>query len=461
MIVEQIYTECLSQGSYYIESEGEAAVIDPLREVESYIGKATRGKARIKYVFETHFHADFVSGHLSLSKKTGAPIIFGPNANPDYESVVAADGEKFRIGKISLELIHTPGHTMESSCYLLRDENDKEVAVFTGDTLFLGDVGRPDLAQGNKNTTKKYLAGQLFDSIRNKLMPLPDNITIYPAHGAGSACGKNMMDITSDSLGNQKIVNYALRKDMTKEEFINEVTEGLVSPPNYFPSNVELNKKGYEDVSSIINKSLNPINIDEFNSLRRQNDILILDVRSKSSFSKGHIPRSLFIGLEGMFAPWAGTLIGNIKQKIIIVSPKGKEKEAISRLSRVGFDNVIGFLDGGYEKWSISCEKIKKVKSISAKEFIAEMNSLKKRNIYDVRSEDEFKIGHFPGAKNTPLNKIDKYIGELEKKSPFYIYCKGGYRSVIAGSIINKGRDLKLINIEGGYDEIEKFNFFK
>jgi len=298
MIVEQIYTECLSQGSYYIESNGEAAVVDPLREVESYIEKATRGKAKIKYVFETHFHADFVSGHLSLSKKTGAPIIFGPNANPSYESVVAADGEKFRVGKISLELIHTPGHTMESSCYLLRDENDKEVAVFTGDTLFLGDVGRPDLAQGNKNMTKKYLAGQLFDSIRSKLMPLPDNITIYPAHGAGSACGKNMMDLTSDSLGNQKIVNYALRKDMTKEEFINEVTEGLVSPPNYFPSNVELNKKGYEDVSSIIKKSLNPINIDEFNSLREQTDILILDVRSKSSFSKGHIPGSLFIGLE-------------------------------------------------------------------------------------------------------------------------------------------------------------------
>ena len=458
MIVEQIYTECLSQGSYYVESDGEAAIIDPLREIDSYIDKATKGKAKIKYVFETHFHADFVSGHLSLSKKTSAPIIFGPNANPSFKSIIAADGEKFKIGKISLQLIHTPGHTMESSCYLLRNENDKEIAVFTGDTLFLGDVGRPDLAQENKNMTKEYLAGQLFESIRNKLMPLPDSIIIYPAHGAGSACGKNMMDLTSDSLGNQKKVNYALRKDMNKVEFINEVTKGLSSPPKYFPSNVELNKNGYEDVSTIINKSLNPININDFNLLRKQNDILILDVRPKSLFSKGHIPGSLFIGLEGMFAPWAGTLIENINQKIIIVSPKGQEEEAISRLSRVGFDNVVGFLDGGYDKWAQSSGKIKKIKCISAEEFISEASS-SRINIYDVRGEDEFKVSHFPGAKNIPLKKIDKYIGELRKKSPFYIYCKAGYRSVIASSIINNDIDFELINIEGGYDEIEKLNF--
>ena len=458
MIVEQIYTACLSQGSYYIESEGESAVIDPLREVDPYIERITKGGAKIKYVFETHFHADFVSGHLSLSKKTGAPIVFGPNANPSFKSVIAADGEKFRIGKISIELIHTPGHTMESSCYLLRDENDKEFAVFTGDTLFLGDVGRPDLAQDNRDITKEYLAGQLFDSLRNKLMTLPDNITIYPAHGAGSACGKNMMDLTSDSLANQKKVNYALREDMTKGEFINEVTKGLSSPPKYFPSNVELNKEGYEDVSTIIKRSLNPININNFNLLRKQDDILVLDVRSKGLFSKGHIPGSLFIGLEGMFAPWAGTLIGDINQRIIIVSPKGKEKEAISRLSRVGFDNVVGFLDGGYEKWVELSRKVKRIKCISAKEFIGKTNSLKK-NIYDVRSEDEFKSGHFPGAKNTPLKSIDRYIGELEKNSPFYIYCKGGYRSVIAASIINKASDLNLVNIEGGYDEIKKLNF--
>ena len=458
MIVEQIYTECLSQGSYYIESEGEAAIIDPLREIDSYIEKAAKGRAKIKYVFETHFHADFVSGHLSLSKKTSAPIIFGPNANPSFKSIIAADGEKFQIGKISLQLIHTPGHTMESSCYLLRDEDDKEVAIFTGDTLFLGDVGRPDLAQENKKLSKEYLAGQLFDSLRDKLMPLPDSITIYPAHGAGSACGKNMMDLTSDSLGNQKKVNYALRKDMTKEEFINEVTKDLSSPPKYFPSNVELNKGGYEDVSTIIKKSLNPISIHNFNLLRKQSDVLILDVRSKSLFSRGHIPGSLFVGLEGMFAPWAGTLIEDINQKIIIVSPKGKEEEAISRLARVGFDNVVGFLDGGYDKWSRSSGKIKEIKCISAKEFVDETGS-SKRNIYDVRGEDEFKIGHFPGAKNTPLKKIDKYIDELRKNAPLYIYCKGGYRSVIASSIISKSRDLKLINIEGGYDEIEKLNF--
>ena len=458
MIVEQIYTKCLSQGSYYIESEGEAAVIDPLREIDSYIERAAKRKAKIKYVFETHFHADFVSGHLSLSRKTNAPIIFGPNADPSFESKIAVDGEKFKIGEITLQLIHTPGHTMESSCYLLRDEDDKEVAIFTGDTLFLGDVGRPDLAQENKKLSKEYLAGQLFDSLRDKLMPLPDSITIYPAHGAGSACGKNMMDLTSDSLANQKKVNYALRKDMTKEEFINEVTKDLSSPPKYFPSNVELNKGGYEDVSTIIKKSLNPISIHNFNLLRKQSDVLILDVRSKSLFSRGHIPGSLFVGLEGMFAPWAGTLIEDINQKIIIVSPKGKEEEAISRLARVGFDNVVGFLDGGYDKWSRSSGKIKEIKCISAKEFVGETGS-SKRNIYDVRGEDEFKIGHFPGAKNTPLKKIDKYINELRKNAPLYIYCKGGYRSVIASSIISKSRDLKLINIEGGYDEIEKLNF--
>ena len=458
MIVEQIYTECLSQGSYYIESEGESAVIDPLREVDPYIERITKGGAKIKYVFETHFHADFVSGHLSLSRKTGAHIIFGPNANPSFKSVIAADGEKFKIGKISLELIHTPGHTMESSCYLLRDQNDKEIAVFTGDTLFLGDVGRPDLAQENKSMTKEYLAGQLFDSIRNKLMPLPDNITIYPAHGAGSACGKNMMDLTSDSLANQKKLNYALREDMTKKEFVNEVTKGLSSPPKYFPSNVELNKEGYEDVSTIIKRSLNPINISTFNLLRKRDEILILDVRSKSLFSEGHVPGSLFIGLEGMFAPWAGSVIKDIKQKIIIVSTNGKEEEAISRLSRVGFDNVVGFLDGGYDKWAKSSKKINKIKCISAEKFINATSSSRK-NIYDVRDEDEFKISHFPGAKNVPLKKIDKYINELRENSPFFIYCKAGYRSVIASSIINKTNDLELINIEGGYDMIEKLNF--
>ena len=458
MIVEQIYTKCLSQGSYYIESEGEAAIIDPLREIDSYIEKAAKGKAKIKYVFETHFHADFVSGHLSLSKKTGAPIIFGPNADPSFESKIAVDGEKFNLGGITLQLIHTPGHTMESSCYLLRNENDKEIAVFTGDTLFLGDVGRPDLAQENTKLSKEYLAGQLFDSIRNKLMPLPDSITIYPAHGAGSACGKNMMDLTSDSLANQKKVNYALREDMTKEEFINEVTNDLSSPPKYFPSNVELNKKGYEDVSTIIQKSLNPINIHDFNLLRKQSGVLILDVRSKNLFSEGHIPGSLFIGLEGMFAPWAGTLIEDVNQKIIIVSPKGKEEETISRLSRVGFDNVLGFLDGGYENWIKSSGKINKIKSINAEEFINEARSSIK-NIYDVRGEDEFKISHFPGAKNIPLKKIDQHISEFREKSPFYVYCKAGYRSVIASSIINKDSDVDLVNIKGGYDMIKKVNF--
>ena len=458
MKVEQIYTRCLAQGAYYIESESEAAIIDPLREITPYLVKAKKNRVDIKYIFETNFHADFVSGHLSISKKTGAPIVFGPNADTSFKSIIGVDGERFKIGKISLQLIHTPGHTMESTCYLLRDENDKEIAVFTGDTLFLGDVGRPDLAQGNKNTTKEYLAGQLFDSIRDKLMPLPDSITIYPAHGAGSACGKNMMDLTSDSLANQKKVNYALREDMTKEEFINEVTKGLSSPPKYFPSNVELNKEGYEDVLTIIKKSLNPINIHTFNLLRKQSDILILDVRSKRLFSEGHIPGSLFIGLEGMFAPWAGTLIEDVNQKIIIVSSKGKEEEAISRLSRVGFDNVIGFLDGGFDKWTNSSGKIKKIKCISAEEFVNE-TGISRSDIYDVRNEGEFKVSHFHGAKNTPLKNIDKHIRELREDSTFYIYCKSGYRSVIASSIINKANNFELINIEGGYDMIEKFNF--
>ena len=458
MKIEQIYTSCLSQASYFVENNGEAIVIDPIREVDQYIKRAKSNGCKIKYVFQTHFHADFVSGHITLSKKTNAQIVYGPNANPDYECIIASDGDFFKIGNLKIEVLHTPGHTLESCSYLLYNEDNEPHAVFTGDTLFLGDVGIPDVAQRYKNTTKEELASILYDSINTKIKPLSDNLVVYPGHGAGSACGKNMMDLTSESLANQKKLNYALREDMTKKEFVNEVTKGLSSPPKYFPSNVELNKEGYEDVSTIIKRSLNPINISTFNLLRKQDDILILDVRSKSLFSEGHVPGSLFIGLEGMFAPWAGSVIKDIKQKIFIVSTNGKEEEAISRFSRVGFDNVVGFLDGGYDKWAKSSKKINKIKCISAEKFINAISSSRK-NIYDVRDEDEFKISHFPGAKNVPLKKIDKYINELRENSPFFIYCKAGYRSVIASSIINKTNDLELINIEGGYDMIEKLNF--
>ena len=458
MFVEQIYTGCLSQASYFIESGGESAIIDPIREVDVYIEKAKKRNSKIKYIFQTHFHADFVSGHLTLSKKTDASIVYGPKADPKYDCIISEDCKTFKLGDVKIQLIHTPGHTLESSSYLLIDSNNKPHSIFTGDTLFLGDVGIPDVAQRYQGISKEKLAEMLFESINNRIKPLDDSIIVYPGHGAGSACGKNMMKETFDTLGNQKKVNYALREDMTKEEFINEVTKGLSSPPKYFPSNVELNKKGCEDVSTIINRSLNPININSFNLLKKQSDVLILDVRSKSLFSEGHIPGSLFIGLEGMFAPWAGNLIENVRQKIIIISTKGKEEEAITRLARVGFDNVLGFLDGGYDNWVKSSGKIKKIKSISAEKFVSKIMASEK-NIYDVRSMEEFKIGHFPGAKNTPLKNIDKHIPELKKNSPFYIYCKAGYRSVVASSFINRVNDLKLINVKGGYDLIEKFIF--
>ena len=350
MLVKQLYTKCLSQGAYYIESNGEAAVIDPLREVSEYINLSNLSNSKIKYIFETHFHADFISGHLTLSKKTNAPIVYGPNATPSFDCIIAKDNQEFKIGDITIKVIHTPGHTLESTCYLLIDNVNNPYCLFTGDTLFLGDVGRPDLAQKSMNISKEELAGILFDSVNNKLSNLPDHVLVYPAHGAGSACGKNMMKETVDTLGNQKKINYALNGSLSKEDFIKELTGDLESPPEYFPSNVKLNQEGYLDFSSVLKQSLNPLSFIEFKNLINDNTV-ILDVRNQNEFKKGFIPGSIFIGLNGTFAPWVGSIIKDISTKLLLVCDEGKEQEAIMRLSRVGFDNCLGYLAGGFSTW--------------------------------------------------------------------------------------------------------------
>src|SRR5690554_666100 len=369
MKIEQIYTGCLSQGAYYIESNGEAAIIDPLRETKPYLERAERDNAKIKYIFETHFHADFVSGHLSLAEQTGANIVYGPQANPSFDTILATDNQVFKLGDITITAIHTPGHTMESTTYLLKDKNGKDHAIFTGDTLFLGDVGRPDLAQKANEMTQEELAGILFDSLRNKIMPLADNVIVYPAHGAGSACGKNMMKETVDTLGNQKKMNYALRADMTREEFIKEVTEGLAPPPAYFPMNVKMNREGYSDFDQVINRGTTPLDPDTFEQIANETRAVVLDVRNQVDFIDGHIPRSIFIGLDGTFAPWVGALLADVQQKILLVAPPGREEEAVTRLSRVGFDHTIGYLDGGIEAWKASGKELDTLESVDAETF--------------------------------------------------------------------------------------------
>ena len=358
MKIEQIYTGCLAQGAYYIESDGEVAIIDPLREVDPYIERTKRDNAKIKYIFETHFHADFVSGHLTLSKETGAPIIYGPNANPSFDCIVAEDGQEFNLGKLTIKVLHTPGHTMESTTYLLKDENGKDHAIFSGDTLFLGDVGRPDLAQKAADMTQEDLAGILYDSLRNKIMPLADDVIVYPAHGAGSACGKNMMKETVDTLGNQKKMNYALRPDMSKEEFIKEVTDGLLPPPQYFPLNVKMNREGYDDIGQVLERGTKALSPEAFETAANETGAVVLDVRHQNDFVKAHIPRSIFIGLNGSFAPWVGALIADVKQPILLIAPEGKEEEAITRLSRVGFDGTLGYLKGGITAWQKAEKKL-------------------------------------------------------------------------------------------------------
>lgn len=456
MKIEQIYTGCLAHAAYYIESKGEAAIFDPLREVQPYINRAKLDDAKIKYVFETHFHADFVSGHLDLKEKTGAKIVFGPTAKPNYDAIVAEDGQIFEVGDYKVKVIHTPGHTMESTTYLLIDENGKEHGIITGDTLFIGDVGRPDLAQKVvAELTQDKLASLLYDSLRNKIMPLSDDLIVYPNHGAGSACGKNMSKETTDTLGNQKKTNYALRADMTKEEFIEELLDGLTEPPGYFPQNVLMNIKGYESFDKVMDKAQNPLSPKAFDVAANETEAVVLDVRQQSEFIKGHIPRSIFIGIDGNFAPWVGALIVDVTQPILLVTPKGREEEVVTRLSRVGFDNVIGYLDGGFEAWKNAGMDYDTITSISAEEFAKDFEG-KKDVVFDVRREGEFVAEHVDGAKNTQLDYLNNYLSEFPEDKTFYLHCKGGYRSVIAASILKNRGIHNLVDVAGGYDAIKK-----
>lgn len=454
MRIEQIYTGCLAQGAYYIESEGEAAIIDPLREVKPYIKRANDDDAEIKYIFETHFHADFVSGHVTLSKETGAPIIYGPNANPSFDAVIAKDNQEFKLGKLTIKVLHTPGHTMESTTYLLKDELGKDHAIFSGDTLFLGDVGRPDLAQKAAHMTQEELAGTLFDSLRNKIMPLEDHVIVYPAHGAGSACGKNMMKETVDTLGNQKKMNYALRSNMTRDEFIKEVTDGLLPPPQYFPLNVKMNKEGYEDIDTVLKRGTQALSPDAFEAAANETGAVVLDVRHQDDFSKGHVPRSIFIGLGGSFAPWVGALIADVKQPILLVAPEGKEEETITRLSRVGFDGTIGYLQGGVDAWKSAGKGIDAVESINADVFKQKLET--KVPVFDVRKESEYVGEHVEDAKLTPLDFLNDHLTEFPGEETFYVHCAGGYRSMIAASILKSRGIHNLVDIAGGFKAIKE-----
>jgi len=456
MKVEQIYTGCLAQGAYYIESQGEVAIIDPLREVQNYIDKAEGDNAKIKYIFETHFHADFVSGHVTLAEKTNAEIIYGPQANTSFKSTIAEDGQVFKLGDVTITALHTPGHTMESTTYLLKDNTGKDYAIFSGDTLFLGDVGRPDLAQKMGELKIEDLAGYLYDSLRSKIMPLADDVLVYPAHGAGSACGKNMMKITVDTLGNQKKMNYALRADMTKQEFVQEVTDGLGAPPAYFPLNVQLNKEGYPSIDKILAQSQHGLNPDEFEKVANETNAIVLDVRHQNDFAASHIPRSIFIGLNGSFAPWVGELIKDVNQEILLVVEEEKLEEAITRLSRVGFDNVIAYLDGGIKAWTDAGKETDSVTSINASQLEEIISSESEIEIIDVRKESEFKSEHILSAQNFPLSHINNHLSEMPQNEIAYIHCAGGYRSMIASSILKSRGVHNIVDIGGGFGAIKK-----
>ena len=453
MKVEQIYTKCLSQGSYYIESNNEVAIIDPLREADIYISKAKASNSKIKYIFETHIHADFISGHLNLAKKSGAEIVYGPKTETNFENIIAKDYQEFKIGDITVVAIHTPGHTVESTTYILKDSSGKDHAIFTGDTLFLGDVGRPDLSQ-NSVMSNRDLASMLFDSLRNKIMTLNDDVIIYPGHGEGSSCGKDLSSETIGTLGDQKKTNYALRENMTKDEFIREVLDGLLDPPKYFPDNVMLNKEGYDESDEIIERSFNALTPRQVES-RRKEKITILDVRSVEDFSSSHIPGSIFIGLDGRFAPWVGEILEDISKKLILVAPKGREKEAIIRLSRVGFDNVIGYLKGGVNSWIKNGGIISEVFNESASKFSTCDNN---KDILDVRSENEHKSESLQNSLNIPLINLNKSIEKISFEEKFYVHCKGGYRSMIASSILLAKGISNFSNIPGGYDKIKDYN---
>ncbi|HEX8563326.1 MAG TPA: MBL fold metallo-hydrolase [Flavobacterium sp.] len=456
MKIEQIYTGCIAQAAYYLESDGQAAIFDPLREVQPYLDKATKDGAKIKYIFETHFHADFVSGHLDLAKKTGGEIVYGSTAKPEFDAIIAADGQEFNVGRYTVKAIHTPGHTMESTCYLLIDENGSPYGIITGDTLFIGDVGRPDLAQEMaSDLTQELLASYLYDSLRNKIMPLGDDLIVFPSHGAGSACGKNMSKETTDTLGNQKRTNYALRADMTKEEFIKELLNGLGAPPAYFPQNVLMNIKGYESLDSVIQKSNKKLSPAEFEALANDTDAIILDVRHENDFVKGHIPKSIFIGIQGNFAPWVGALVMNVKQPLLLITPEGREQEAIMRLARVGFDNVLGYLDGGIDSWTESGRETDTMACISPEQFASELNQ--QSIVVDARKPGEFEAEHVAHAINLPLDTINQQFDQVPTRS-FYLHCAGGYRSVIMGSILKARGIHNFINVEKGVSGIRSTN---
>ncbi|HBN6702335.1 rhodanese-like domain-containing protein [Elizabethkingia anophelis] len=452
MKVEQIYTGCLAQGAYYIVSQGESVIIDPLREVQPYLDKLQQDNAKLKYILETHFHADFVSGHVDLSDKTGASIVYGPTAKPEFEAIIAKDEEIFEIGDIKIKVLHTPGHTMESSCYLLIDEKGKETALFSGDTLFLGDVGRPDLAQKGKDLTQEDLAGMLYDSLMNKIIPLPDEITVYPAHGAGSACGKNMQKETVDTLGNQKKTNYALNQP-DKASFIKEVTDGLTPPPGYFAMNVAMNKKGYESFDQVLEHGLKPLSAEAFEAIADETGALILDTRPAAEFHKGFIPQSVNIGVKGDFAPWVGAMIVDVKQPLLLVTDEGSEEEVITRLSRVGFDNVVGYLRGGLSAWQSAGKETDSVERITPEEFAQRYTEDAK--IIDVRKEGEYAAEHIAEAYSRPLAYINTWIKDIDPKEHFFLHCAGGYRSMIAASILQARGYRNFTEVEGGFGKIK------
>ncbi|MCC7378346.1 MAG: MBL fold metallo-hydrolase [Chitinophagaceae bacterium] len=459
MKIEQIYTGCLAQGAYYITSAGEAAIIDPLRETAPYMQRLQKDNVKLKYIFETHFHADFVSGHVDLSKKTGAPIIYGPNAACEFDCISAKDGQEFTLGNVIIKVLHTPGHTLESTTYLLKDENCKDHCIFSGDTLFLGDVGRPDLAQKAANMTMEELAGMLYDSLNNKIIPLADDVIVYPAHGAGSACGKNMMKETVDTLGNQKKMNYALNQP-DKESFIKAVTEGLQPPPGYFGLNVAMNKKGYESFDSVLNNGMKALSADEFEAAAENTEALILDTRSNADFYKGFIPQSINIGLNGDFAPWVGAMIVDVKQPILLVTDNGKEEESVTRLSRVGFDNVLGHLKGGFTSWLEAGKEADTINRITADEF-AGMVNIEKDKVIDIRKETEYAAEHVSEAYNKPLAQINEWVKDINPDEHFFIHCAGGYRSMIAASILQARGYRNFTEIGGGFNAISKTNLPK
>lgn len=461
MKIEQIYTGCLAQGAYYIESAGEAVVIDPLREVTAYLDKADKDNAKIKYVFETHFHADFVSGHLDLSKKSGATIVYGPTAVPSFQAYIAKDGEEFKVGKVTFRVLHTPGHTMESSCYLLLDENGKQVALFSGDTLFIGDVGRPDLAQKAAHMTQEQLAETLYDSLRTKVVTLNDDVIVYPAHGAGSACGKNMSKETSDTIGNQKRTNYALRADMSKQEFVKEVTTGLMPPPPYFPMNVGMNKHGYDSIDEVLDRGLHAMSPDAFEVAANETDALILDTRDAEAFAKAFVPNSINIGIDGNFAPWVGALIPDVKQQLLIVTEPGREEEVVTRLARVGYDYCLGYLKGGIEAWKAAGKEADSIGRVSVDEMAEILNKEPNTPLFDVRKASEYYSEHVVDAENAPLDYVNESMASIPRDKTVYIHCAGGYRSMIFASILRARGFDNLIDVRGGFKAIKESNRYK